>query len=337
MVARVNPEIQTEQNRTHSTQLRGSDVKQEPLSRAVSLPDADLCAAWLAELDDLVTVAADVTEEPAVRLGAVGTVAMRADEISESLVSSALPSEQSEDSDFGERSRELTRAIGERLDQIGRLLDDSILPELAEQESIHVVDLESLDEQQRGWLRTSFMQQIFPLLTPLAVDPGRPFPNLESGDLTLLAVLHNRGDDLRYDGPLFALVQVPEALARWLPIARSGKDVAAGHWFDVQTYGPGIYAWSESVIRHHVNLLFPGMDVVGTYLFRILRVERPIPASDDGQASPHADSLSLLRLDIEEPMPPAVRQWLARHLDVPNQSIVRSHPSLAMADLIHDC
>ena len=259
---------------------------------------------------------------------------MRADEISESLVSATMPSTYSEDPDFGERSRDLTRAIGERLDQIGRMLHDSILPALAEEQSIHVVELDSLDEQQQDWLRTSFMQQIFPLLTPLAVDPGRPFPNLESGNLTLLAVLHDRGDDLRYDGPLFALVQVPEALARWLPLSRGRGDEIAGGWFDVQAYGPGVYAWSESVVRHHINVLFPGMDVIGTYLFRILRMERPTPVPNDSHASHRGDPMSLLRLDIEEPMPPAVRQWLVRHLDVPNQSIVRSHPSLAMADLI---
>ena len=176
------------------------------------------------------------------------------------------------------------------------------------------------------------MQQIFPLLTPLAVDPGRPFPNLESGTLTLLATLHNRGDDLRYDGPVFALVQMPQALARWLPIPRRGEDGAAKRWFDIQTYGPGVYVWSESVVRDHIHLLFPGMDVIGTYQFRILRSERALLASNDRSTAP-VDSMSLLRLDIDESMPPAVRQWLVRHLDVPNQSIVRSHPSLAMADL----
>ncbi len=187
----------------------------------------------------MIDVAADATTDLRPRLGAVGAAARVADEI----FVSRLPQPTVPQPMFAEDERQrrllLTQAVGTRMDRIGQILHDSILPTLAQKESISVVALDSLTEPQRGWLRDCFMQQVFPLLTPLAVDSGRPFPHLDSGSLTLLTVLHSREADPRYDSPVFALIQVPDVLERWLSMGENGQDPQAGRWFDAQAYGPG--------------------------------------------------------------------------------------------------
>jgi polyphosphate kinase len=335
MVTQDSPtENQPKKPGDYDVQGGDQDVPQATTATPGSLLYADYSAAWLAELDALTRVTADTSVDLSVRLEAMGSAAALTDAIFENGLPSPMPSQLSDDLDVGEQSRRLTSGIGSRLDQIGRLLDDSILPSLAERESIHVLSVDVLDERQRVWLRTSFMQQIFPLLTPLAVDPSRPFPQLESGSLMLLTVLHNREDDQRFDGPVIALIQVPDVLPRWLPICsnvQGGQE--AGRWFDVQTYGPGVYAWSESVVRSHIALLFPGMHVIGTHLFRILRPKHSLSRPGGRRVSSRVGAMPLVRLDVEENMPPTVRQWLVRHLDAQKQGIVRSHPPMAMADM----
>ena len=144
------------------------------------------------------------------------------------------------------------------MDRIGQLLYDSILPTLAQKESISVVTLDSLTEPQQGWLRNCFMQQVFPLLTPLAVDSGRPFPHLDSDSLTLLTVLYSREADPRFDSPVFALIEVPDVLERWLFMGENGLESPAGRWFDAQAYGPGVYVWSETSCVPMPNSSFQG-------------------------------------------------------------------------------
>ena len=89
----------------------------------------------------------------------------------------------------------------------------------------------------------------------------------------------------------------------------------------------------RDVVRSHAELLFPGMRMTGAYLFRILRQDNA--PSHEGARRPPArgTELPLVRLDVEESMPPAVRQWLARHLFVSDLAMVRSHPPMAMAGL----
>ena len=294
---------------------------------------SDQDRVWLAELDALIDVAADAKTDLRARLDAVGAAARFADEIFVSGLPKPILPQPMFAEDERQRRVRLTAEVGTCMDRVGQVLHDSILPALAQKESISVMALDSLTEPQRGWLRDCFMQQVFPLLTPLAVDSGRPFPHLDSGSLTLLTVLHSREADPRYDSPVFALIQVPDVLERWLPIGENGQDPQAGRWFDAQAYGPGAYVWSESVVRAHAELLFPGMRVTGAYLFRILRPDKA--PSHEGARRPPArgTALPLVRLDVEERMPPAVRQWLARHLVVPDQAMVRSHPPMAMAGL----
>ena len=325
----MDTQVNAKENRDRIT----DDCLSAPAGESGTPLDANPDCSWLAELDALIGVAANATADLRARLGAAGAAASLADEIFVSRLPKLTLPQPMFAEDERQRRLQLTQAVGTRLDQVGQILHDSLLPALAQKESIDVLALDRLTEPQRSWLRDCFMQQIFPLLTPLAVDSGRPFPHLESGSLTLLTALHSREADPRYDSPVFALIQVPDVLERWLPLGENGQDAQAGRWFDAQAYGPGLYVWSESVVRSHAELLFPGMTVIGAYLFRILRPDEA-PAHEGARRPPaRGITVPLVRLDVEASMPTTVRQWLARHLVVSDQVLIRSHSPMAMAGL----
>src|SRR5712692_9909374 len=116
-----------------------------------------------------------------------------------------------------------------------------LLPLLQEQQ-IYVLDYEQLDREQHTVIRTYFEHEIFPVLTPLAVDPGHPFPHISNRSLNLAVVIM----DEKY-GERFARVKVPPTLPRLVPVPiKENKEGAAA------------FVWIEQVIAAHLNTLFPG-------------------------------------------------------------------------------
>src|SRR5262249_7877383 len=130
-------------------------------------------------------------------------------------------------------------------------LKEHVLPAL-EREGIVIRGLKELTDADRRHLTGIFHREVFPVLTPLAIDPGHPFPHLLNKSLNLGVLLQRPGQSER----LFAVVQVPAVLPRFvqLPTER-------GHAF----------AALETVIRMHLPQLFPGMKVEGTAVFRVTR------------------------------------------------------------------
>src|SRR5262249_1839206 len=132
-----------------------------------------------------------------------------------------------------------------------RCLNEEVLPAL-EREGIVIRGLKDLSESERRQLRDTFNREIFPVLTPLAIDPGHPFPRLLNKSLNL-AVLLQRPD---HPEKLFAVVQVPAVLPRFWPLpAEKG-----------QAFTP-----LETVIRMHLPELFPGMKLESATVFRVTR------------------------------------------------------------------
>jgi polyphosphate kinase len=127
-----------------------------------------------------------------------------------------------------------------------------VLPAL-EAQGIALHRLEDLDDADHEQLREVFREQIFPVLTPLAVDPGHPFPHLLNKSLNLAVMLRRAGEA----DPLYAVVQVPGVLPRFLPLP-AGK---AKHAF----------VPLEDVIHLHLGDLFPGMELVSVLAFRVTR------------------------------------------------------------------
>nr|WP_089243093.1 RNA degradosome polyphosphate kinase [Rhodococcus kyotonensis] len=155
--------------------------------------------------------------------------------------------------------REQLALIGERTQELARrharVLLDSILPELTS-EGIEIIRWRDLDEAERERLSGYFQEQIFPVLTPLAVDPAHPFPYISGLSLNLAVTVK----DYATAGEHFARVKVPDNVDRFVRVRR-GSD---GQSIDA-------FLSMEEVISAHLDVLFPGMEVVESHAFRITR------------------------------------------------------------------
>lgn len=141
-------------------------------------------------------------------------------------------------------------------DELYRCLYDEILPGL-EREGIVLRELKDLTEADRRHLAEVFGKQVFPVLTPLAIDPGHPFPHLLNKSLNLAVLLKRPGDP----EPLFAVVQVPSVLPRFVALP-----------VEASTSGPRhVFTALETVIRLHMQELFPGMQLESDAVFRVTR------------------------------------------------------------------
>jgi polyphosphate kinase len=146
----------------------------------------------------------------------------------------------------------ISQAVGQMTAECYRCLDD-IRPAL-EREGIVFRGLADLTEADRRHLAAVFRREIFPVLTPLAIDPGHPFPHLLNKSLNLAVLLRRPGQDEQ----LFAVVQVPAVLSRFFPLP---SDVP----------GRMIFAPLEAIMRLHLAEVFPGLTIEHDALFRVTR------------------------------------------------------------------
>src|SRR5689334_18489784 len=155
----------------------------------------------------------------------------------------------------GRNAAQQLSAIRQRLaplvQEVRQYWRNELLPLLAEQH-IYILDYEQLDKTQRDAMRIYFEREIFPVLTPLAVDQGHPFPLISNRSLNLAVVLTD--SSFR---ELFARLKVPASLPRLLrvPTALEGPDTPSD--------GPKVVAfvWIEQVIAANLDLLFPGFEI----------------------------------------------------------------------------
>ena len=138
---------------------------------------------------------------------------------------------------------------------------DELAPDL-DSSGIHILDHADLTEKQRSQAARIFGEEIFPVLTPQAYDPGHPFPHISSRSLNLAVTVRDQdGEDH------FARLKLPSILPRLVPLKRSSggekRDgtIAHNHWF----------VWLEQLIAAHVDQLFPGMAILEVAPFRVVR------------------------------------------------------------------
>lgn len=143
-----------------------------------------------------------------------------------------------------EAIREVVAELGAEHQSI---FNDLVRPDLAEA-GIELVDYDELGRKEKALLAEHFSERIFPVLTPLAVDPGHPFPYISDLSLNLAVLVQDSSDQRRH----FARVKVPSTLARW---------VRAGDRFVLL----------EQVIAAHLDQLFRGMTIVEHHTFRVTR------------------------------------------------------------------
>src|SRR3984957_18675335 len=158
------------------------------------------------------------------------------------------------------RIRERVRERGDRLSDC---FERQLRPALVEH-GIRVVGFDELDREQREQLARHFQKVVFPALTPLAVAPGRPFPYISNLSLSLAVLVR----DPVTDQTVFARVKVPtEILPRFVTLRSSASE-------------PTLLVALEDVIAHHLDALFPGMEIADYDVFRVTR-DADLEVSDD--------------------------------------------------------
>lgn len=139
-----------------------------------------------------------------------------------------------------------------------------IFAELQEQ-GVIITELSALDAAQREAVRDYFYEEVFPVLTPLAVDHARPFPFISNLSLNLGVYLERETPGDEPNHLEFVRLKVPEMLPRLVSLTRVLKNYAQ---LDAP---PDMFIWLEDIIAHNLDLLFPGMRVVEQHPFRVIR------------------------------------------------------------------
>lgn len=213
--------------------------------------------------------------------------------------------------------REQLRRIGEQTQVIAtrhaREFLDSILPALGEQ-GIFIVTWDDLDSREREELSTYFHEQVFPVLTPLAVDPAHPFPFVSGLSLNLAVTVRQPAEGAQH----FARVKVPDNVDRFVQLA----DQSAEEGID----GPSIVRFlpTEELIAAFLPVLFPGLEIVEHHAFRITRNADYEVEEDRDEDLLQAMERELarrrfgspVRLEIADDMTEGMLELLLRELDV---------------------
>jgi polyphosphate kinase len=218
------------------------------------------------------------------------------------------------------------------VEEIQDLLRDTLLPAL-EREGIRISDIASLPPAERSAMDSYFLQNVFPVLTPLAFDPGRPFPHISSGSLNLAVVV---GDNQGTEN--FARVKVPDSLPRLVPVVSSSRKGKIS-----KTSKPErTFVWLEQLITANLQLLFPGMEILEAYPFRVTRdAEVAIQEleSDDllesvEEAVKQRRFSSVVRLQVDTNVSERVLEILASNLPIDKQDVYRIRGSIGLGRLI---
>jgi len=197
---------------------------------------------------------------------------------------------------------------------------ERVRPALAD-EGIAIVRWDQLTEEERERLTDLFAAQVFPVLTPLSVDPAHPFPYISGLSLNLAVVLFNTKTGKEH----FARVKVPPLLPRLLHIGPKAGDSAVADLFSTR------FVPLEDVIAAHLDMLFPGMEVHEHYTFRVTRNEDLEVEEDDAENLLAALEKELtrrrfgppVRLELDEDMDDHVLDMLVRELGVHPSEVYR--------------
>ncbi len=202
------------------------------------------------------------------------------------------------------------------LDEQYEIYNQSLMPQL-KKAGIQLLQPKQLSQQERDYLEEYFLQEIYPVLTPMAVDVSRPFPLILNRSLNI-ALLIERQEGI----DTFATVQVPAVLSRLVPLRQKDS-----------------YILLEDVIRMHLSKIFPKQKIKQTAYYRITRnadmaiheedapdllkeMEKSIKKRKWGQA---------VRLEIESQADEAILAYLQKELDVPGRDVYEIHGPLDLA------
>ena len=216
---------------------------------------------------------------------------------------------------------ELSKKTQELIDRQSKCFHESVYPAL-KREKINLVKWEDLTSDERAVVDVTFQSKIFPVLTPLAVDPSHPFPYISGLSLNLAVVVKNPESETE----LFARIKVPSNLPRFIETAKGEE----------RRFIP-----LEQVITAHIGDLFPGMEILYFYTFRVTRnadLELEEEESEDLLATMEQELLRRkfgppVRLEVDRDIDQELLQTLMDELQVKEEDILRYPEPLDLTGL----
>ena len=212
---------------------------------------------------------------------------------------------------------------------------NDLVPKL-KAEGISVLEYESLKGKQCKLLRQYFEREIFPVLTPLAFDPGHPFPHISNLSINLAVVI-----DDPVHGELFARLKIPGTFPRLLriPEEETAEDYEV---LGLKSVVDNNFVWIEEVVMANLDMLFPGVEVVAAYPFRVTR-DADLEIEED-EASDLLATIaefverrqfgSVVRLEIDKHMPKNIRDILVENLEIVPYLVYTADGPIGLADVM---
>jgi polyphosphate kinase len=306
--------------------------RDEPQSARFSAPQNFINRelSWLEFNRRVLEEAQDPTQPLIERVKFLTIFSSNLDEFFEIRVAGIKQQIESETSDVGpdglsptETFNSIQRIVGELVAAQYALWNDELVPELAKN-GIRIRDVAQLSAKRAAWARRYFQEEVFPMLTPLAVDASHPFPQLLNKSHNLLV----RAKAQRGGEPLHAIVQVPRVVPRLIAMPRAKGE-------------PWDYIYLASLIKHHIAELFPGLILDGVHAFRVTRnsdlyiddeeaenllrtIEQELRRSSRGDA---------VRLEVEPDCPKDFRELLIEFFDLTDADVYKLNGPLSMTHL----
>ncbi len=221
--------------------------------------------------------------------------------------------------------KEIHTRVVRMLKQMSDCFWNDLHPNLAAA-GIHLLKMKELTTKEQQKLSEFFSREIFPVLTPLAFDPGHPFPYISNLSLSLAVVVTTPAGEER-----FARVKVPDVLPRLIEILTETEDARTSK-----------FVWLEDLIAENLGMLFPGMAVKESYAFRVTRnadIEIEEDEAEDLIRS-IAESLrlrrfgSVVRVGVQNAMPARIRGILVENLEVTQDDVYPLTPPLGFSHLM---
>jgi polyphosphate kinase len=226
----------------------------------------------------------------------------------------------------------IRREVKKLLADAHRCLSGSLVPAL-EAAGIQILDYPALSEAQLALINTYFTESIFPVLTPLAFDPGRPFPHISNLSLNL-AVLIRDSKGVEH----FARVKVPDSLPPFISLRAKKKSLKRHRPQETEEF-----VWIEQVIAANLSALFRGMEIIEAHAFHVTR-----DADIEIQELEAEDLLEtieesirqrrfgrVIRLEVGDDMPAHILEILMSNLDIDSSQVYRVKGQLSLSRLMH--
>jgi polyphosphate kinase len=288
--------------------------------------------SWLEFNRRVLEEAQDPTQPLLERVKFLGIFSSNLDEFFEIRVAGIKQQIESETSNVGpdgmsptETFNAIQRTTREMVATQYALWNNELVPELAKN-GIRIHDVTKLDGKRAAWARQYFQKEVFPMLTPLAVDASHPFPQLLNKSHNLLL----RARTSPESEPLHAIVQVPRVVPRLIAMPRDKGDDE-----------PWDYIYLASLIKHHIAELFSGLILDGVHAFRVTRnsdlyideeeadnllrsIEQELRRSSRGNA---------VRLEVEADCPKDFEELLLEFFDLAETDLFKLDGPLSMTHL----